>query len=87
MYAPVLLHACARVWLVRVCACGGGTAPRRDGLVMGYPLLTVAVPTILSGQRWRAQSPVSSVQIRAQTDRQRGEMRDGALAGSRYWYC
>ena len=47
MYAPVLLHACARVWLVRVCACGGGTAPRRDGLVMGYPLLTVGVPTIL----------------------------------------
>ena len=48
MYAPVLLHACARVWLVRACACGGGTAPRRDGLVMGYPLLMVAVPTILT---------------------------------------
>ena len=58
MYAPVLLHACARVWLVRACACGGGTAPRRDGLVMGYLLLTVGAPPFSDDQLQLALVPL-----------------------------
>ena len=54
MYAPVLLHACARVWLVRVCACGGGTAPAAMGWLWDilYLLITVGVPTILARSWW-----------------------------------